>query len=493
MNRRSYSCQILMRSIFVVVVFYFSSPSDLYGFDASPAPSPPYSFIDVPLRGQRANTWCWAASSEMVATYYKRTLADPPYKPPLQQWQISHTSYPPPAVTCPEKTCMGLVFYGNCSGPHTPELFHFQLGSRTTDWSLSWEAIQYEILKQRPLLYGYCLTTWPNYACTEEDNGHMVVLDGFFRLRLGNLGDLDLIRVKDPLPCCFGEIFYMSYSRYGRNGVPGGGAMPPPGQKQYRRFHVRTYYCIQDRATACEEPDLTSSQTTGSAAEATPTLAPSAELTFTSAREAATAVLAGLRANPMEARVFLSSFLSPDLVSNLGFGTTNPQDLELGKPIPRYYLLPTDILDNRFSEQTLRDFLVDSGLEVVPVLTASSEKPLFTITVERTLQNRVAVAEIGRPVSTNRYFTAFNSLPTLLAEGQSRTFEVEVAGLGMTFLFTELLSTQANGNNTPFTKSLFSVVNDCSGSAAGKLTDDKALVQVLRSLASGMSYEGVSY
>ena len=451
--------------------------------DSVSPPSPPsspsqpslsYSVLPVLLHGQQTDTWCWAASTQMVAEYYRASLPAP-YTPPLQQWQIAENAYPPPEIhDCPQNTCSGQLNLtpDDCSGPHSPELFHFKLGSKTTEWPLSWESIRREILAGRPLLYSYCLTTKSGYVCNEEDNGHIVTIDGFLQLQVEGMGNIRFVQVKDPLPCCYGDVLYLNYERYRRGGAFDYFAGQP--SVKYRRFHVKTYYCLQPASKVCEEdePAYSSFRFDISGANIAKQTGALKEPTFASPIEAATSVLEELNKPSADARRLLASLVSGEVLKNLDLGSSTANRLRIGEPIQSSYLLSSAVDDSYSSEKTLRDSLVESGLRAVPVL-APSGQPLFLITVEQIGQKQFEIAEIGRPTSVRRFFNAIESMHGMSSYLQGRVRQIEVPGFGRTIL---LAQPNGEGKNSSLT-SLY-VVDDCSGAASGKRFNAKDLLNL---------------
>ena len=160
--------------------------------------------LDVPLILQEASNWCWAASGEMIMTFFEH---------PVSQCVQADSELgrrdccPPPGVS-------------DCDSTGWPQFERFGFTSQQTEFqALSWDAVKAEIDAGRPVAFSW---VWLG------GGGHMMVLKGY-----QTVAEASFVFVNDPRTA---EL-WITYQEYAAN------PDYPPGVYQ-PHAHWNDYYAI---------------------------------------------------------------------------------------------------------------------------------------------------------------------------------------------------------------------------------------------------------
>ena len=378
----------------------------------------PNESLPVCLRGQQRQSWCWAASAQMIMTYLDAGNADE-----YQQFKLANTGY---LTECPSENCApGLPSKCDENGlfPEFQKLDH-DFRALFVPRALSWVELKEEIAAKRPVSFSWCWRA-PGITvpCRQDDplkdSGHVMVAAGVGSIEQmvdGKPHSVRAVRVLDPRCCCQGDIGYLTYEEY-RQG---------PGH-----LHWRDYYCIRVGDTAC--PVLPDQE---------PAFEPDAPA-FASARKAAESVREAWLANlgSVEQRELLvlpmiASFGAP--VASKDVPQLAAVETVLDREI-RVRTVPPDSLaavKDDFSKPELLESLFDSSeISIFPVRVKASSTTapwLALIEVQRGAGGLWRVTWVGAPIHAKRLYGLLASLPP--AEANSEYIEVRVPGLKMSVL-----------------------------------------------------------
>lgn len=141
--------------------------------------------LDMILRPQEANFWCWAASGEMVMEELGGTVA---------QCDEANKRFG-------REDCCILSGSDDCDNGGWPQFAKYgYTAERTDDEALSWEEVKKQIDCRR---VPFCVT-W-----RIGDGGHMMVISGY-----RSINGVDQVLIRDPLPVDSGSSRWIRYSEY---------------------------------------------------------------------------------------------------------------------------------------------------------------------------------------------------------------------------------------------------------------------------------------
>ncbi len=194
--------------------------------------------LAVPLAGQNADRWCWAASIEMVFQYYNEPTGNPDlqcdivrnyfhnrlynaYLPPASNWQLQAilsnipancndlcgtVELPSGAYNSPNQT-IHFNFHGMYSTSLYPSYFDiilsdFDYNSIEDRNLLTWEQYKAEIDHCRPVILLYNAT---GYVGGNSSINHAVVGKGYHMISQGNF-----FIINDPWEVCLGDTYLLN-------------------------------------------------------------------------------------------------------------------------------------------------------------------------------------------------------------------------------------------------------------------------------------------
>lgn len=142
--------------------------------------------LNVTLRPQQTNKWCWAASGQMVMEYLGY---------PVQQCTEANAEFG-------RTDCCGAPTPGACVRGGWPEFGRYGFTfKRTSGQALTWLQIQKEIADgRRPVAFSW---GW------EGGGGHMMVLIGY-----ATVGDVNYVEIDDPWPPNQGDHRFITYDYF---------------------------------------------------------------------------------------------------------------------------------------------------------------------------------------------------------------------------------------------------------------------------------------
>lgn len=182
--------------------------------------------LDVPIIGQKASSWCWAASMEMIIDYHQvnagisQCLIAEKYVKQLNKFRSSPITTTPSDSDCLE-VCEKLkgwkagLFNTNLSynfigmkTKHKPAFYDIILSdlnyNSIEDFNLlTWELYKEEINACRPIILMYSATE--TIDTKEESYAHAVVGKGYY-----SAGSVDYFLINDPLRICDGREFLLN-------------------------------------------------------------------------------------------------------------------------------------------------------------------------------------------------------------------------------------------------------------------------------------------
>jgi hypothetical protein len=163
---------------------------------AGNCPDPHY--LNVKLRPQKQDQWCWAASGEMIMRYEGAAASQ------VSQCRQAKDQSPSPTNPALTLNCCGHPMPQDCNHGGFPDFgrygFQFQ---RSVGRALSWQTIQGEFCAGRPVAF-----SWHFNGCDSRE-GHMMVGAGYKTIPEGKF-----VLVLDPLPVMKGDVAWKSYDFY---------------------------------------------------------------------------------------------------------------------------------------------------------------------------------------------------------------------------------------------------------------------------------------
>jgi hypothetical protein len=144
----------------------------------------------VLLVPQEVDNWCWAASAQMIMSYFGKNVA---------QCEQANDEFRRTDCCVSAKG----ILPANCDSGGWPQFERYGFTYfRTHNAPLSWEMLQQEIAGKRPVAFSW---GWTQNA----GQGHMMVAIGYLDAPTGRL-----VFVNDPWPPSRGEARQMSYDQY---------------------------------------------------------------------------------------------------------------------------------------------------------------------------------------------------------------------------------------------------------------------------------------
>ncbi len=149
-------------------------------------PNPNGRVLNMALKAQEANFWCWAASGEMI----------------MEKLGASITQCDEANKRFGREDCCISSTSDDCDRGGWPEFEKYgYLAERTNDEALSWEEVKKQIDCQKA---PFCVT-WKWI----EGGGHMMVISAY-----KNVNGENKVKIRDPLPVGSGSSRWVRYSEY---------------------------------------------------------------------------------------------------------------------------------------------------------------------------------------------------------------------------------------------------------------------------------------
>src|SRR5262245_1351522 len=159
------------------------------------------TYLHLPNVPQKLDSWCWAASAQMVKNA-ARKIAGAPQN--VQQCAEANKQLglafccPVPTDQTKRDQC-DQVGFPEFAKPQAPD-FKSVYSENTPPRTLPWETIKDEIDAKRPFVH---------MRQDPSGGGHFVVIQGY-----GRTDDVRYIRVNDPWPKNKGKTYWQTYSWY---------------------------------------------------------------------------------------------------------------------------------------------------------------------------------------------------------------------------------------------------------------------------------------
>ena len=151
-------------------------------------PPPPAKQLNLTLRPQETNNWCWAATTQMVTEY----LGHGELQCELANQRFSRSDCC--AGTCPQTAA--------CNMPGWTMFTEAGFTTTATGTPLAWNEVRREVgCSKRPMSYAY--------GPQSGGVGHVVVVSGYRQI-----GGIRFLAISDPWSPCQGTFRYLSYEEY---------------------------------------------------------------------------------------------------------------------------------------------------------------------------------------------------------------------------------------------------------------------------------------
>ncbi len=154
-----------------------------------------------------ASEWCWAASTEMISTYYHNQVnANAPIITQCQEVQQYMGSMC--TIDC---NALPDTITASCNWQSTPFAAAFGYSIADTNIALSWEALSTQITSGKPVAFEW---NWTGITTNTTGNtgGHYLVAEGC--PHSSYISFHGWVSVNDPLPVGIGRHRIMSYAEY---------------------------------------------------------------------------------------------------------------------------------------------------------------------------------------------------------------------------------------------------------------------------------------
>lgn len=170
--------------------------------------------LNIPLRPQETNVWCWAASGEMAMENLQPGLS-------IQQCEEA-------TIYFSQNNCCLNPFPDPCVYGGWDVLDHYGFSFDRIDSSiLSWPDLQQQLCDKKPVMYAW---HW------DGGGGHMMVVTGWSQIL-----DDKYVHINDPWPPNIGDTYVLTYESW----VDGAGYS-----------HWADYYNIQKKPSVKKPPKI---------------------------------------------------------------------------------------------------------------------------------------------------------------------------------------------------------------------------------------------